>query len=83
MKSEHDMLDVSEIAAELKISPRTIYKLFNEGILKGRNMGGQRGWITSRACVLAYVASGNAETEDECHDDVNASNEAPTSADSK
>lgn len=53
------VLSIKEVSAMCQISPRVIYAAFQSGDLAGRNLGGRKGWITTRTAVLDWVESGN------------------------
>jgi excisionase family DNA binding protein len=44
MPEQKKWLTVDDVAAELLVSPRTVYRWLTEGRLKGKNLGGRAGW---------------------------------------
>lgn len=62
-KSEHDVLTVPQAATETGLSERVLLDALRSeapNSLKGRNMRGQKGWITTRGALTEWIESGNS-----------------------
>ena len=57
-----EWLTVEEVAARLRVTPRTVRGWLQDGRLSGRNIGGRAGWRVRQEDVDAFMESleGNA-----------------------
>ena len=59
---DRDILNVDQAAEYLGISRAKLYRLINEGKIKGRKIG-SRGWRFSKRKLLEWVESGDIEDD--------------------
>ena len=59
------IMGIQDVREMCSISGRVIYAALKSGELAGRNIGGRKGWITTRTAVLDWVESGNAVEDDD------------------
>lgn len=60
MKQEDSkFISTDEVSALVGVSPRVVQAALRKGELKGRNMRGRRGWVTTKEAVSAWIESGN------------------------
>ena len=52
-----DVMDMGAITEMVGVSPRVVYAAFKSGDLAGRNLGGRKGWVTTRNSILDWVES--------------------------
>ena len=62
-ETEIEIMDMKQVVKFLKVTPRVIYAAFKSGDLAGRNLGGRKGWVTTKNSVLDWVESGNDSGE--------------------
>jgi excisionase family DNA binding protein len=58
-----EFIGTKEAAELLGLSPRVIHAALRKGEIKGRNLRGRRGWVTTKAALREWVENGNAETK--------------------
>jgi hypothetical protein len=60
-----ETLDLTEAAAFVghKVSDEAIRKALASGELRGRNLGGNVGWITTKDALTEWVKGGNARAK--------------------
>jgi hypothetical protein len=52
----YNLTEAAEVAG---VTKETLRAALNDGTLAGRNIGGKKGWITTRDALRAWVESGN------------------------
>ncbi len=60
MTGQEQVLSIKEVTKYIDVGPRVIYAALQNGSLAGRNLGGSKGWVTTRTAVLDWIESGNA-----------------------
>lgn len=60
-----EWLTVEDVAALLRVAPRTVRGWLTEGRLPGRNLGGRAGWRVRREDVDAFMAGVEANVASE------------------
>jgi len=58
MDNENDILSVADVAAELKMRPSEVLKLFQSGEIPGRRIGER--WYLTRRQLIDYIEHGEA-----------------------
>jgi hypothetical protein len=61
-KDELDVMTVDQVAEELGVNRAFVLRSLastEPGSLKGRNLKGPKGWVTTRRAMLEWVESGN------------------------
>lgn len=61
---ENEILSANEVAALLKLHPRTVYKLATEGKLPGKMIG--RSWRFRRSELMNLLSAKETVEKDEC-----------------
>ena len=56
------VLTMAEASKLTKLHKNTIARACKRGELKGRNLGGRAGWITTWSALKEWVETGNSET---------------------
>lgn len=59
---DRDILNIDQAAEYLGISRAKLYRLINEGKIKGKKIG-SRGWRFSKRKLLEWVESGNSAND--------------------
>jgi len=70
--NDHDVVTVKQMSDESRISERVILDSLrsdDDGSLRGRNLGGRKGWVTTRRAFSEWIESGNAKAEEQKHGD--------------
>jgi hypothetical protein len=61
LKMSEEIMGIRDITKMVGCSPALIYLALQTGELAGRNLGGRKGWISTRTSVLDWVENGNVE----------------------
>ena len=56
-----EILGIKDITKMVGCSPAVIYTALQSGELAGRNLGGRKGWISTRTSVLDWIENGNVD----------------------
>ena len=65
MSANEQVLSIKDVTRYCDVGPRVIYAALQAGDLAGRNLGGSKGWVTTRTAVLDWIESGNANEDKE------------------
>lgn len=58
------VMSVEDVVKFCGISRAYVYRALKTGELAGRNIGGTRGWLTTKTAVLDWLETGNMESEE-------------------
>jgi len=77
-KDENDIMTAAEAASELRLSERVVQNALRDGLLKGRNHAGRKGWTTTRRALIEWIETGNqgGSNEPAKRDDADGDNES-------
>jgi predicted DNA-binding transcriptional regulator AlpA len=72
--NDERLLTIKEVCKATKLHRDTVSSSLRSGVLKGRNIGGSRGWVTTWSAVREWIESGNASAataaeEEQSHDE--------------
>lgn len=62
-KNDHDVLTADQMSAEAGCSTRVILESLRSddpNSLKGRNLHGRKGWVSTRRALSEWIENGNA-----------------------
>lgn len=62
-KETDEFIGSQDAAEMLGISPRVIHAALRAGSLKGRNLRGRKGWVTTKRALRDWVENGNEKTK--------------------
>jgi len=61
---KEQVLSIKDVTKYIDVGARVIYAALQSGDLAGRNLGGSKGWVTTRTAVLDWIESGNISDVD-------------------
>lgn len=58
-KETDEFIGSKDAAEMLGLSPRVVHAALRSGELKGRNLRGRKGWVTTKRALRDWVENGN------------------------